>query len=167
MIKFYLKRTVENRVYTEDSMANRRNDAEVFINGKRYTLSGFESEEYLQKVAAYLNSKISELKTLESYKNLDNDMKTILLEINIADDYFKIKRRFDDSETDSDSKSGEIYQLRHEIMALNGKLDKANKDIEKLREDIVEEQKRNVRLETELTAERDRRYPDNVRQIKK
>ena len=138
-------------------MAGRKNDTAVFINGRKYTLSGFESEEYLQKVAAYLNSKISELKTLDCYKSLDSDMRTILLEINIADDYFKIRRRFDDSENDSDSKSGEIYQLKHEIMALNNKLDKANKDIEKLRDDIVEEQKRNVRLETELTAERDRK----------
>ncbi|MCR5331762.1 MAG: cell division protein ZapA [Lachnospiraceae bacterium] len=40
-------------------MANKRNDTEVFINNKKYTLSGFESEEYLQKVAAYINTKIS------------------------------------------------------------------------------------------------------------
>lgn len=148
-------------------MAGKKNDTEVFINGKKITLAGFESEEYLQKVAAYLNSKISELKTLDSYKSLDSDMRTILLEINIADDYFKIKRRFDDSENDSDSKSGEIYQLKHEIMALNSKLDKANRDIEKLREDIVEEQKRNVKLETELTAERGRRNGQETKGGKK
>ncbi|MBO7362265.1 MAG: cell division protein ZapA, partial [Lachnospiraceae bacterium] len=130
-------------------MANKRNDTEVFINNKKYTLSGFESEEYLQKVAAYINTKISELKTLDSYRNLDNDMRTILLEINLADDYFMVKRRFDDSENDSDSKSSEIYQLKHEIMSLNNKLEKTNKEIEKLREDIVEEQKKNVKLETE------------------
>ncbi len=141
-------------------MANKRNDTEVFINNKKYTLSGFESEEYLQKVAAYINTKISELKTLDSYRNLDNDMRTILLEINLADDYFKVKRRFDDSENDSDSKSSEIYQLKHEIMSLNNKLEKTNKEIEKLREDIVEEQKKNVKLETELNAERERRIPE-------
>ena len=137
-------------------MAAKRNDTEVFINNKKYTLSGFESEEYLQKVAGYINSKISELKTLESYRNLDNEMKTVLLEINLADDYFKVKRRFDDSENDSDSKSSEIYQLKHEIMSLNSRLEKTNKEIEKLRENIVEEQKKNVRLETELNAERER-----------
>ncbi|MBR4726118.1 MAG: cell division protein ZapA [Lachnospiraceae bacterium] len=141
-------------------MAAKRNDTEVFINNKKYTLSGFESEEYLQKVAGYINSKISELKTLESYRNLDNEMKTVLLEINLADDYFKVKRRFDDSENDSDSKSSEIYQLKHEIMSLNSRLEKTNKEIEKLRENIVEEQKKNVRLETELNAERERRMTE-------
>ena len=141
-------------------MAAKRNDTEVFINNKKYTLSGFESEEYLQKVASYINSKIGELKTLDSYRNLDNEMKTVLLEINLADDYFKTKRRFDDSENDSDSKSSEIYQLKHEIMSLNSRLEKTNKEIEKLRENIVEEQKKNVRLETELNAERERKVTD-------
>ena len=32
--------------------------AEVVIDGKVYTLSGYEGEEYLQKVAAYINNKI-------------------------------------------------------------------------------------------------------------
>ena len=141
-------------------MAGKRNDTEVFINNKRYTLTGYESEEYLQKVAAYINSKISELKTLESYRMLDSDLRTLLLEVNIADDYFKIKRRFDDSENDSDSKSGEIFQLKHEIMSLNSKLEKANKEIERLQTEVVEEQKKNVKLETELNAEKERKFND-------
>ncbi len=141
-------------------MAGKRNDTEVFINNKRYTLTGYESEEYLQKVAAYINSKISELKTLESYRMLDSDLRTLLLEVNIADDYFKIKGRFDDSENDSDSKSGEIFQLKHEIMSLNSKLEKANKEIERLQTEVVEEQKKNVKLETELNAEKERKFND-------
>ena len=35
------------------------NDIEVVIGGKVITLSGSESEEYIQKVASYINSKIS------------------------------------------------------------------------------------------------------------
>ena len=143
-------------------MSNKRNDTEVFINNRKYMLSGFESEEYLQKVAGYINSKINELKTLDSYRNLDNEMRTVLLEINIADDYFKIKRRFDDSENDSDSKSSEIYQLKHEIMSLNSKLEKANKEIERLRDEIVEEQKKNVKLETVLNAEKEKKPAERI-----
>ena len=37
-----------------------KTNAEVVIGGKVYTLSGFESEEYLQKIASYINTKISE-----------------------------------------------------------------------------------------------------------
>ena len=37
-----------------------KTNAEVVIDGKVYTLSGYENEEYLQKVAAYINNKIAE-----------------------------------------------------------------------------------------------------------
>lgn len=41
-------------------MASAKNYTEVLIGGKVFTLSGFESEEYLQKVSAYLNHKLTE-----------------------------------------------------------------------------------------------------------
>ena len=39
-----------------------KTDTEVLIGGKVFTLSGYESEEYLQRVAAYINSKMAEYK---------------------------------------------------------------------------------------------------------
>ena len=41
-------------------MASSKTDTEVIIGGKMFTLSGYESEEYLQKVASYINNKINE-----------------------------------------------------------------------------------------------------------
>ena len=38
-------------------MASSKNYTEVLIGGKVFTLSGFESEDYLQKVSTYLNHK--------------------------------------------------------------------------------------------------------------
>ena len=37
-----------------------RTDTEVIIGGKVFTLSGYESEEYLQRVASYINNKVAE-----------------------------------------------------------------------------------------------------------
>lgn len=39
-------------------MASSKNYTEVLIGGKVFTLSGFESEDYLQKVSTYLNHKL-------------------------------------------------------------------------------------------------------------
>ena len=69
-----------------------RTDSKVLIGGKIYTLSGYESEEYLQKIASYLNNKIKELNQLQGYKRMSADMQKIFLELNIADDYFKAKK---------------------------------------------------------------------------
>ena len=44
----------------EDVMSSAKHFTEVLIGGKVYTLSGFEGEEYLQKVSSYLNHKITD-----------------------------------------------------------------------------------------------------------
>ena len=70
-----------------------KNKTEVLIAGKIYTLSGYESEEYLQKVATYINNKLAEFKKLDGYNHQTKENKSILLELNIADDYFKAKKQ--------------------------------------------------------------------------
>ena len=49
-------------------MASSKNFTEVLIGGKVFTLSGFESEEYLQKVSTYLNHKIEECSNSDGYR---------------------------------------------------------------------------------------------------
>ena len=37
-----------------------KTDTEVLIGGKVFTLSGYESEDYMQKIASYINNKMTE-----------------------------------------------------------------------------------------------------------
>ena len=73
------------------SMAS-KNYIDVIIDGKIYNIGGFESEAYLQKVASYINNMIMEFKQNENYRMQKMDMQRILLEINIANDYFLLSR---------------------------------------------------------------------------
>ena len=86
-----------------------KTSAEVVIDGKVYTLSGYEGEEYLQKVAAYINNKIVEFDTIEDYKHLPMNMKGTLIQLNIADDYFKAKAQVEKLERDIELKEKELY----------------------------------------------------------
>ena len=70
-----------------------KTDTEVIIGGKVFTLSGYESEEYLQKVASYINNKINEYNKVESFRRRPMDTQSVLLQLNIADDYFKSKKQ--------------------------------------------------------------------------
>ena len=140
----------------------RKNDTEVIIKNKRYRLSGFENEEYLQRIAGFLNNKFAEIKKQDIYKNLDSEMRAIFLEINLVDEYFKMKNKYEESEADSESKSNEIYSMKHEIMSLQSKLEIAQNEIEKQKALNIEEQKKNIKLETELSSERkNRKASDN------
>jgi cell division protein ZapA len=82
------------------------NDTQVLIGGNVYTLSGSESEEYIQRVALYINNKLDEIMESDNAKQLNTRLISVLLDINIADDFFKAKDR--------------IIQLEEE---LNGKKD--------------------------------------------
>ena len=94
-----------------------KTSAKVVIDGKVYTLSGYEGEEYLQKVAAYINNKISELDTLDNTRHLPPNMKNILIELNLADDFFKAKAQIQKLEEELERKDKDIYDLKHDLIA--------------------------------------------------
>ena len=130
-----------------------KNKTEVLIAGKIFTLSGYESEEYLQKVATYINNKIAEFKKLDGYNHQTKENKSILLELNIADDYFKAKKQVEMVEEELSEKDKELYDLKHELINAQIKLETQEKDAEALRKENTELQKEVVRME----AERDER----------
>ncbi len=112
-----------------------KNTTQVLIGGKIVKLSGYESEEYLQKVAAYLNHKIGELSELPGYNRQPVETRGTLLSLNIADDYFKAKRQAEVFEEDSQTKDSEVYDLKHELIAMQLKLDNKVKELESLRQE--------------------------------
>lgn len=109
-----------------------KNDAHVVVNNKEFVISGYESSEYLQKVAAYLNNKIAECKEIEGYQNLERDMKNFMLEINIVDDYFKAQDKVKELENESSKKEDELFHLRHEFVTLKEKLTKTQSELERV-----------------------------------
>ena len=127
-----------------------KTDTEVIIGGKVFTLSGYESEEYLQKVASYINNKITEYNKNESFKRLTLDMQNVLLQLNIADDYFKAKKQINILEEEIQTKEKELYNLKHELIASQIKLENTEKHVKKLQAEANENAKKIIRLETEL-----------------
>ena len=94
-----------------------KTDIQVVIGGKVYTLSGYEGEEYLQKIALYINNKMAELNDTPNYRRLNSDMQKILLELNMADDYYKAKSQIEALEQDIEDKDKVEYDLKHELIS--------------------------------------------------
>ena len=127
-----------------------KTSADVIIGGKVYTLSGYESEAYLQKVATYINNKMNEFEQLPDYRHFPADMKSTLLALNIADDYFKAKQQAEKLEEDLDARNKEIYDLKHELVSAQIKtesLEKSLPEVEKTNKELLLTQ---ARLETSL-----------------
>ncbi len=124
-----------------------KTDTEVIIGGRVITLSGFESEEYLQRVASYLNGKLTECSQTEGFKHQPIDMQSILVQLNITDDYFKAKGQIEELQTQLDEKDKELYELKHELIATQMKLENAEKNAKAKEEELNEANKKVLLLE--------------------
>ncbi|MBO6108153.1 MAG: cell division protein ZapA [Eubacterium sp.] len=124
--------------------------AEVLIDGRTYTIAGFESDEYLQQVAGYINRMLNELKKSTEYMRLDMDTRNALLAINIVDEYFKEKAVADDIRGDRELKDKLVLDLKHEIIAREDQISKDDEKIKSLQKKLNEAEKKIVALETTL-----------------
>ena len=133
-----------------------KNKTQVIIAGKIYTLSGYESEEYLQKVAAYLNGKITEFRGMDGYHRLSQEMRSILMNLNIADDYFKVRKKIEELEEELSEKEKELYEFRHEMITTQVRLENAEKEKNALEERNAQLQEELIRLRAQTDKTEDK-----------
>lgn len=121
-----------------------KNNTKVLIGGTVYTLSGEESEEYIQRVALYINNKMDNLKQSDNGQQLNTRLMNVLLAINIADDLFKerdeikkiadevagrdqtieeLKERLADKDAEKAELSTKISELENVIQSYKKELD--------------------------------------------
>lgn len=127
-----------------------KTSAEVLIGGKVYTLSGYESEEYLQRVASYINGKINDFDSIEEYRHLSAPMKATLVQLNIADDYFKARSQIEKMEMELEQKDKELYDLKHDLISSQVRTESAEKTARELESENKELQLNKARLEASL-----------------
>ena len=109
---------------------NEKHYAEVLIDGKVYTLGGIEEAQYLQRVAGYINEKTSQLKRQEGFTKQSQEYQAVMIELNIADDYFKALDRAAFSEKRRDDMEKETYSLKHELVTTQMKLETTESQLE-------------------------------------
>ncbi len=102
----------------------KKNYTEVTIAGKIYTLGGYEDAEYLQRIATYLNTKNAELRQTQGFLRQSADYQNIMLQLNLADDYFKAKKKAGMLESKIELMEKEIYHLKHELVSTQMRIEK-------------------------------------------
>ena len=130
------------------------NDTDVLIDGRKYTICGFESDEYLQQIASYINRKVTDFKKKDYYRRLDLDLRNVLLAINIADDYHKAKKKLKELQSESELKDKMVLEMKHEIIDLQEQAKKDGEKREKLETSLEEAEKKIIELETRLKQKR-------------
>ena len=96
-----------------------KNKVEVRIRGKDYTIVGVESEEYIQRIALYVDKKME--KVLDANTKLSTSMAAVLTAINVADEYFK--------------EAQQSKALTKQIDAYNNELEEANQQLKQYQDE--------------------------------
>lgn len=96
---------------------------EVLIDGKIYTLGGNEDEGYIQRLASYINEMIITLKRQAGFTKQSAEYQNVMIELNMADDYFKAREQIAGLEQQKAEMEKETYSLKHELVATQMKLE--------------------------------------------
>ncbi len=116
-----------------------KHSVEVVINGRIYQLAGTESESYMHEVAGYLNQKILDFqKEAAGYQKLDEDIKALLLEVNICDDLFKERQRTREVQRALDEAERESYAAKHDLVNMQMKLETTLRELENTQKKLAE-----------------------------
>ena len=110
-----------------------KNEVEVLIGGEKYTICGYESDDYLQKIATYINRKRDEINKEAASTLISNDTRVVLTEINIADDYFNAENRLSEVKEELEEANSLNFKLKHDLAVTTEELDnlkKAHADLE-------------------------------------
>lgn len=124
-----------------------KKSTDVMIAGKVYTLSGYEEEGYLQRVASYINTKISEITERDEFRRIPNDMKSILIQLNIADDYFKARSQYENAEENYKKAEKDLFELKHELVDTQMKVEELLEKLDKERQEHSRKSDREQNLE--------------------
>jgi len=91
---------------------------DVVISGKVISLISSEEEAHLQRIARHVDSKIEEMKGVNSASMIDERVRTLLLALNISDEYYKAADRLARLDVEQEKYITENGRLQQENMLL-------------------------------------------------
>ena len=118
-----------------------KNKVVVKVGGKEYTLVGAETEEYIQRVALYVNRKM--LEVMKSSSTLSTASGSVLAALNIGDEYMKEKDKNEKLEY-------EVAELRDQVIRYKEERDNLRKENVMLRDKSENFKMELVKREAEL-----------------
>ena len=147
----------------------------VKINGSEYNLKGDEREEYLHKVAGYVDKKIADV--LKKNKRLSLGDASVLAALNIVDEKFKgdennqaLKKEVEEAKKEEKGLQAQVEDLKKHIKnleefntELQNKLE-STKNGDYLKQ--VEEETRRIRDELEILRETSKSYLKEKNELK-
>lgn len=129
---------------------DKKNSFKITLAGKSYTLSGNESSEYLKNIGSYIEGKYAEYSGNLAFRTQSADMQHILLQLNIADDYFKCREELSIQTRKLEEMNSEIEKLQSSLVAMQVKYENLESSTKLIEKKYQEAKAKISRLEAKL-----------------
>jgi len=124
----------------------------VTVVGKELMIKGYETEEYMVRVASYINNMRDNYEKIGDFHHTSNDNKYRMLMLNLADDFFKEKQHAEELDSNLKDKINELDEMKHELVNKEVMLDNLRKELEQAQKDNREQEKQLFELQTTMKS---------------
>lgn len=128
----------------------KKNSFNITLAGKSYKLRGEESNEYLKEVGSYIEGKYADFSSELSFRTLPMDMQHILMQLNIADDYFKCREKLSINMRKQQELSEELEKMKSSLVAMQVKYENLESSTKLIEKKYQEAKDKINRLENKL-----------------
>ncbi|MCL2406020.1 MAG: cell division protein ZapA [Defluviitaleaceae bacterium] len=97
------------------------NKVDVVICGEVITLKSNEEEAHLQRIARYIDRKLVELSETNASASINERVRTLLIALNVADDYFKASDSLARTKATNEKYVHELGRMQQEYAMLKEK----------------------------------------------
>lgn len=93
-----------------------RNSTDVIIEDKVYKISTDQDASYVRELAEYINEKMELLHRQSAYSKQANAFRQIILLMNMADDYCRMKQQAEEATRKYEQQEAEFYNMKREMV---------------------------------------------------
>ncbi|MBQ8639528.1 MAG: cell division protein ZapA [Lachnospiraceae bacterium] len=111
----------------------RKNYTDVVIDDKVYTVGCEEDSSYMQELAAYVNGKLEDLRSQPGFNKQPYGSRQILILMNIADDYLRMKRKTEETQARYQEQENEFYTMKREMVNMKLQMEQNRLQMEQLK----------------------------------
>ncbi|MCL1843876.1 MAG: cell division protein ZapA [Defluviitaleaceae bacterium] len=114
------------------------NKVDVVIGGEIITLKSGEQPDYLQRLARYADQKIDDIKSKSVTASIDDRVRTLLIALNMADDYHKALDKFQRLDSVHKRFVAEMGKMQEENALMAEKLKKLEAELLSTKKELDE-----------------------------
>lgn len=111
-----------------------RNNTDVIIDDKVYTISTDQDPAYVRQLAAYINEKLDMLHRSHEYSKQPYGVRHMLVLMNIADDYYQMKQQAETAQSLYKQQEAEFYNMKREMVNMQLAMERMKQEMQRKQE---------------------------------